>query len=149
MPELTEEEKAKTRQAARQAERIRAACLLHISELAEQGKRDKVMPFLFQTMARYPQAGKIRLWRIDQAVYGTKRKRAIHTIRLARQAIGDDTAGVSDGLANLQWAAGQQKHSDRLAAWLWLMMEREHAATFNPPDGFPFRQLYDTSGEDK
>lgn len=121
----------------------RSHALYHVRELCEQGRRDEVLPWLIPAMRRDPALAKIRLWRLDEAMYGTTRDRALRWIRRMRETVHDGS-NVKDGYATIGWALRDQKSSVRMTTWLWLLMVREHAAEFMPPDGFPYRQIFES-----
>lgn len=128
--------------ANREAETRRAAALLRIEGMCVEGRRREVLPWLIPAMRRDPALGRIRLWRLDQAMYGTTRARALRWIRRMRETIGD-RSNTKDGYATLDWALHDRKASVRMTTWLWLLMVREHEAEYMPPDGFPYRQVFD------
>lgn len=135
-------------EANREAEGRRARALLHVTELCGEGRRREVLPWLLPAMRRDQALGRIRLWRLDQAMYGTTRARALRWIRRMRETIGDKS-NTKDGYATLDWALHDQKSSVRMTTWLWLLMVREHEAEFMPPDGFPYRQVFDPDEGDE
>ena len=129
-------------QANRDAQTERSHALNHISDLCEQGQRDKVLPYLIPAMQANPPLKKIKLWQLDAAMYGTTRARALRWIRKMRVLIHDQSH-VKDGFATVEWALHDRENSVRMVTWLWLLMEREHATEFTPPAGFPYRQIFE------
>ena len=100
-------------EANREAEGRRARALLHVTELCGEGRRREVLPWLLPAMRRDQALGRIRLWRLDQAMYGTTRARALRWIRRMRETIGDKS-NTKDGYATLDWALHDQKASVRM-----------------------------------
>lgn len=134
-------------QAARlKANHERAQALHIISSMAEQGNIKGIMPWLIPQLAAHPALKQLRLTQLDAAMFGSSRKRSMLAIRKARQ-LADDHSTTKDGYTTIGWALASQTESKRMTAWLWVLMQREHEASFNLPDGFPFDQLYDDDTE--
>lgn len=126
----------------RTAQRERAHALATIMRLSETGQREKVIPFLMANMARRESLKGIRLWQLDNAMFGRSRRSAQTTIRHMRETIGD-TSTVKDGYTTVGWALEDQQKSVRMSTWLYMLLLREHIASFDLPDGFPYALLYD------
>lgn len=134
-------------QAAREhAERMRDMALVKVRDLCRTGQRHLAIPFLLANMERHSELTKLRLWKIDAIMFGTSRERALKLIRRMREFIKDDS-NRADGMCNLAWAVESQDKSVRMAAWLYMLLLREHIVSPERPDDWPFGMLYDTSCE--
>ena len=132
-----------TRARLREAQQARTQALDHVRDLCEHGRRAQAIPYLLTAMRADPAIGHIRLWQIDSIIFHSSRERALNAVRRMRRTI-NDTSTIKDGYCDLQWALATQHDSQRLACWLYQLLEREHLTRFTLPQGFPFTLLYDT-----
>lgn len=128
------------------ADRERLMAYRMVWGLADAGRLRDVLPTLMFGLSDHPAWGKLRLWRLDSAMFGTSRKRALRWVRKARRLAGD-TSTMKDGYATLAWAVESREATVRLTAWLWLLARREGlAAPLTVPVGFPYATMYEDTG---
>lgn len=102
--------------ASRQASARRAAMLLRLSRLADMDGR-QCLPTLIKACQCDTAMLAMRVWRVDQAVFGTGRTAALRHVRLAAQWCGHDLE--SPGKATVGWLLDERTGGARLAAWLY------------------------------
>ena len=131
-------------QQRRKAASEREQALTYISDMCQNGHRDQVMRWLIPEMRRTPSLKKIRLWQLDAMMFGTIQYRAVNTVRKMRELIGDQSH-VKDGHCSLGWALQNREATVRMTTWLWLLLDRERLIPegFKPPEGLPYKQLFE------
>lgn len=127
-----------TAQMRRDAAAERADALLECRRLAD-GNPSAVLPRLISRRETTPALGALRLWRIDQAMFGRGERACKKTAGQAGAWCGQAGRG---GYLDLDWALGY--HGRRLGAWLMAMSLRE-GVTLPGPD--PYRFLDDHAGD--
>ena len=103
------------------AARRRAAALVRVSELAASDPR-LALQWLFAAALEDPALLRVRLWRVDQALFGSSRRAALLSVRAALLWCGDDRVS---GYVSLAWVLDGRTGGARLSAWLLAVSLRE------------------------
>lgn len=119
-------------EAMRGSHERRAAALLEMRRRSEADAHDPI-PWIIRRAADDPALLRLRVWRIDQAAFGTGRTVAIR--RVARAAEWCDAPLARPQAATLSWLLDARTGGARLSAWL-LAVGLDMGFRLHGPDPF-------------
>lgn len=120
----------------RDGARARALALMEAARLADEGRPDLVLPMLLERRAGDPSVGRLRLWRVDQAVFNVGHDAACGAAARAAAWCGVDRPG---GYLTLDWVLDRRTRGARLTAWLFAMTLRQTGGRgLSGPDPYRF-----------
>lgn len=114
-----------------EAARLRADALMHVRQLADTDPAN-ALPWLTAQALTTPAIMRLRLWRIDQALFGTSRRTSLQTVK--RMLEWTNSRPREPGVITLAWILDPRSNGSRYAAWLMLMAVR----TRTPPTPNPY-----------
>lgn len=100
----------------------RATALVEAAHLVDGGRPDEVLPMLIARRAEDPSVGRLRLWRIDQTIFGVGHDAACNAAARAARWCGVTREG---GYFTLDWALDRRTGGTRMVAWLFAMTLRQ------------------------
>ena len=126
----------------------RTRVLHHAMELSGGGRRNEVMGAVMRGAVEDPHVMALTCARLDVAMNGVSHHRAVKLIHEIREGLHDSTV-KSDGFLTLGWVFDLEDRGCRLGAWLYAMSGRGEKARMQPPDDWPWRQVFEPDEEDE